>query len=273
MARYRRRGRASRLERDLPSLLLPLLGKLTRAAADQGVWKNADAGLTGEGDLDLIADRSEWEGIRILVQSWAAEVGLGPVIVCRHMPNAEFLLTVDRAKSDFLQLDVRDRLTFRGSTVFRSSDVAHLMEMDPRGFRRLRAGAEGLLKLVMSGTGPLGRPKLKTLRKERIIELMASDPSGMYGAAESVFAWVKNSVLAGADAAMRGQWNRRAMATVEAWYALKGVTEPRTVVGRFRARHVKRDCEIMLTSLRFGRRIPGDVDEWVERVASSHRGF
>ncbi|MGH2791927.1 MAG: hypothetical protein ACRDJ0_13220 [Actinomycetota bacterium] len=247
------------------------MNKLSASSADQGVWKNAEAGLTGEGDVDFIAARSEWEGIRILAQYWAGEVGLGPVIVCRHMPNAVFFLTVDKSVPDFLQLDVRDRITFRGSTVFEPSDIAHLMEMDPRGFRRLRAGAEGLVKLVISGTGPGGRPKPKTLRKENVIELLASDPTGMREAAASVFARVEDSVLDGADAAMRGQWNRRAMATVEARYALKGVTEPGTVVGRLRARRVKRDCEIMRTSLGRARKIPGDVDDWLEQVARSHR--
>lgn len=259
------------MQRDLPSLWLPLLNKLSAASADQGVWKNAEPGLTGEGDIDFVAPRSEWEGIRILVQSWAAQVGLGPVIVCRHMPNAEFFLTVDRSVPDFLQLDVRDRATFRGSTVFEPSDIAPLMEMDPRGFRRLRAGAEGLVKLVISGTAPTGRPKPRTLKKENVIELLESDPAGMHAAAASVFARVEDSVLAGANAAMRGGWNRRAMAIVEARYLLKGMTEPGTVVGRLRARRVKKDCEIMRTSLGARRRIQGDVDDWLQRVARGHR--
>jgi hypothetical protein len=259
------------MDRDLPSLWVPLLNRLSAESADQCVWKNAEAGLTGEGDVDFVAPRSEWEGIRILVQSWAGEVGLGPVIVCRHMPNAEFFLTVDRSVPDFLQLDVRDRATFRGSTVFEPSDVAPLMEMDPRGFRRLRAGAEGLVKLVISGTGPGGRAKPKTLKKEKVLELLASDPNGMRDAAASVFARVEKFVLAGADAVMQGRWNRRAMATVEASYVLKGATEPGTVVGRLRARRAKKDCEVMRTSLGGGRRIPGDVDVWLERVARSHR--
>lgn len=271
--RDRRRGEtvARTMSRDLPALWTPLLHTLSGASADQGVWKNVEAGLSGHGDVDFIAPRSEWAGVRIVVKAWAAEAGLGPVIVCSHIPDAEFFFVVDRSQRDFLQLDVRDRVTFRGSTVFRPHDVVHLMAMDARGFRSLRAGAEGLVKLVVSGTAPGGRPKPKTLRKENVIELLASDSEGVRETAASVFGRVESTALAGAEAALAGGWNRRAMATVEAFYALKGVTEPTTVVGRLRARRAKKQCPVIRTSLENCRQIRTDVDDWLNEVARTHR--
>ncbi|MGH2751224.1 MAG: hypothetical protein ACRDK3_10190 [Actinomycetota bacterium] len=259
------------MSRDLPALWTPLLQSLCGASADQGVWKNVEAGLSGRGDVDFMAPRCEWEGVRILVQSWAAQVGLGPVIVCPHVPDAAFFLVVDRSTKDFLQLDVKDRVTFRGSTVFRPHEVARLMAMDPRGFRSLRAGAEGLVKLVVSGTAPGGRPKPRTLLKENVLELLASDSEGLQETAGSVFGRVEPAALAGAEAALAGGWNRRAMATVELFYALKGVTEPATMAGRLRARRAKRQCLVMRTSLERGRRIGHDVDGWLDEVARTHR--
>jgi hypothetical protein len=259
------------MPRDLPRLWVPLLNRLTGSSQHRAVLKNVEAGLTGEGDVDFIAPRFEWEEIRILFQTWAEERGLGPVIACRHIPSALFLLAVDRSVPDFLQLDVRDRITFRGATVFESSDAAHLMEMDARGFRRLRPGAEGLFKLVVNATGPTGRPKPRTLEKENVIDLLRSDPEGMLSTASSVFARVEDSVLTGARAAMEGRWNRRAMATVEGWYMLKILRDPRTAGLRLRARRAKKECEVMRTSLGSARRIPGDVDLWLEEVARSRR--
>lgn len=257
--------------RDLPALWIPLLHRLSSSSKNQAVLKNIEAGLSGEGDVDFIAPRVEWEGIRILFESWAKEMGLGPVIACRHVPSALFLLAVDRSVPDFLQLDVRDRITFRGATVFESSDAAHLMEMDARGFRRLRPGAEGLFKLVVNATGPTGRPKPRILEKENVIDLLRSDPEGVLSAASSIFARVEESVLTGARAAIEGSWKRRAMATVEAWYVLKILGDPRTAGLRLRARRAKNECEVMRTSLGSARRIPGDVDLWLEEVARSRR--
>lgn len=257
--------------RDLPALWIPLLNRLTASSQHRAVLKNVDAGLTGGGDVDFIAPRVEWEEIRMVFQTWAEERALGPVIVCRHIPGAQFLLAVDRSVPDFLQLDMRDRITFRGSTVFEPSDAAHLMEMDARGFRRLRPGAEGLFKLVVNATGPTGRLKPKMLEKENVVDLLKSDTEGVLSAASSIFARVEDSVLTGARAAMEGSWNRRAMATVEGWYVLKVLGDPRTAAQRVRARRAKRECEVMRTSLGSGRQIPGDVDLWLEKVARSRQ--
>jgi hypothetical protein len=259
------------MQRDLPALWIPLLNRLTASSQHRAVLKNVDAGLTGRGDVDFIAPRFEWEEIRTVFETWAEDIGLGPVIVCRHIPGALFLLAVDRSEADFLQLDVRDRITFRGSTVFEPSDAAPLMETDVRGFRRLRPGAEGLFKLVVNATGPTGRPKPKMLKKENVVDLLRSDPQGMSRAASSIFARVEDSVLTGARAAMEGSWNRRAMATVEGWYVLKVLGDPRTAALRVRARRAKKECEIMRTSLGNARQIPGDVDLWLEKVARSRR--
>lgn len=258
------------MEADLSQSWLPLLRQLTTASGNQGVWKNVEAGLTGRGDVDFIAPRSEWPDIETIMRGWAAEMDLGPLIVCRHMPDTAFFVAVDRSASRFLQLDVKERATFRGATVFQAPDLLDLMEIDSRGFRRLRQGAEGLIKLVVSGTGHGGRAKPKALTKERVVELLASDAPGKEAAAASVFGHRRGLVLAGAEAALAGGWNRSAMARIEAWFAAKALTEPLTLWGRLRAKQIKGRCEVIRTSLYNSRRIAGSVDVWLEEVARNH---
>ena len=116
------------------------------------------------------------------VRAWATHVGLGPVVVCRHVPDGMFVVALD-AEREFFQLDVRSRATYRGATVFRAHDLVPMTEMDPRGFRTLRPGAEGLLKLVLKGVDRAGRPRPQNLRKECVLELMGRDAAGVRQAA------------------------------------------------------------------------------------------
>jgi hypothetical protein len=260
------------VERDSAALLLPLLRDLCDLSAANAVWKNADAGLDGTGDVDFAAPRSVWPAIEDVFRSWAAEGGMGPVVACGHMPDTLFLIAVDRSRSDFVQLDVRSRMTFRGSTVFLPDDLESCSELDARGFRRLRPGAEGLLKLVVSGIAPGGRPKDRALVKEGVVELLSRDPHGMVAGA-ALCGPVREAARSGAEALSEGGWNRRAMATVEAWFVVKGLTEPLTAWGRARAKRAKARCELIQTSIRSSRRIPGNLNEWLARVELDHTAF
>ena len=125
--------------------LLPLFRRLTTLSPASIAWKNADPALAGVGDVDWVAPSETWDAIVSEVRAWATQVGLGPVVVCRHIPDGMFVLALD-AEREFFQLDVRSRATYRGATVFRAHDLVPMAEMDPRGFRTLRPGAEGLLK-------------------------------------------------------------------------------------------------------------------------------
>lgn len=257
------------VERDSAALLLPLIRNLCDLSPDHAVWKNADAGLDGTGDIDFVAPRSTWPAVEGAFRSWARDETMGPVIACRHMPDTIFLIAVDRVRTDFVQLDVRSRMTFRGSTVFVAEDLRSCFELDDRGFRRLRAGAEGLLKLVVSGIAPGGRSKDRSLAKEGVVELLSRDPRGLEAAA-ALFGPVGAAARSGAEALTEGRWNRRAMAAVEAWFVVKGLTEPLTALGRARAKRAKAGCELIQTSIRSSRRIPGDLDEWLARVEQDH---
>ena len=255
--------------RDFEALWTPLLRQLSDLSADHAVWKNLEAGLTGGGDVDFVAPRASWPVLEKVFLAWTLEQGIGPTIVCRHMPDTMFLLAVDRSEHDFLQLDVRSRLTFRGSTIFVPGDIPEAFQLDNEGLRSLRPGAEGLLKLVISGTGPGGRQKRKTLDKEKVAELMSSDPEGISYAA-TLCGPAGRAAVSGASAVVIGEWSRIFMVSVEAWFLAKGLGEPATVWRRVKARRAKKSCEVIQTSIAESRRIPGDVDEWLLRAERDH---
>lgn len=259
-------------ERDSATMLLPLLQELCGLSPDSAVWKNADSGLSGAGDVDFVTPQRAWTAVEAVFRSWARGCGLRPVIACRHMPDTIFLIAVDRARNDFIQLDVRSRMTFHGSTVFVPSDLGSCFELDERGFRRLRPGAEGLLKLVISGIAPAGRPRERAIAKEDVVHLLSRDPQGVIAGA-ALCAPVGKAAQSGAQALVEGGWNRRAMATVEAWFVVKGFTDPRIAWRRVRAKRAKARCELIQTSIKSSRRISGNVDDWLTRVEQDHADF
>ena len=259
-------------ERDSATLLLPLLQELSELSPDSAVWKNADSGLSGAGDVDFVTPQRAWPAVESIFRFWARDRDLGPVIACRHMPDTMFLIAVDRARNEFIQLDVRSRMTFHGSTVFVPSDLKECFQLDERGFRRLRPGAEGLLKLVISGIAPAGRPRQRAIVKEDVVQLLSGDSRGVIAGA-ALCAPVGKAARSGAQALVEGGWNRRAMATVEAWFVVKAFTEPRTALRRIRAKRAKARCELIQTSIKSSRRIPGNVNDWVTRAEKDHAAF
>jgi hypothetical protein len=218
-------------------LWLPLLRELSDAAPEWAVWKNADDALNGAGDVDCMAPRRHWDD--------------------------------DPSDGPWLQLDVRSVATLRGAPVCDAEDVAGLAIADERGFRRLAPGAEGALKLVISGIAPGGRPNLRGLRKERVGELLRADPSGVRRAAR-LFGPAEGALLAGAEAAAAGSWNRRAMALVEGSVMLRVLRRPTSPMAQLGMRRAKRRCPVLVTGIRHGRTIPGARAEWLRTVAETH---
>jgi hypothetical protein len=254
---------------DLSDVWLPLLRRLTSRLPLWGLWKNADAALSGSGDIDTTAPTSDWDAITEEVVRWAREHDLGPVAQCRHVYGVLFILVMDRKNRTFFELDVNDRKYFRGWTMFRPSGLAPFMEIDERGFRRVTRGMEGVILLVQNGLRWGGRPNPAGMRKRRIPELLADDPDGVRRAA-ALFGGARPALAAAAEAVARGRWNRTAMLAVEAWAVLHALAAPGIVFGRVRSRPIKRRCPLLRTIFIDDRRFPEDAEEWLRQVSRTH---
>ncbi len=254
------------------AMWLPLLRRLTDRFATWAVWKNVDSALAGVGDVDSLADRACWPAVEDEFRGWAAAHGLNHVIVCRHIPQGPHLLAFGPGTRHLLQLDLKDRATFRGSTLVDVRRLLEACEIDARGFRRVRPGAEGVIKLVSNGLLPGGRASPEGLRAKHVAGLLAADPEGVRQAARW-FGPVAPALRALADAVAAGGWDRRAALAVEGWALLRGVMEPRTLAGRawFKYR-VRARCPVIQTIRRDHRRIPDDVEGWLAAVRATHPG-
>jgi hypothetical protein len=236
------------------------------------VWKNVDSALTAVGDVDSLADKADWPAIEDEFRGWAAAHGLTHVVVCPHVPQGPHFLAFGPGTRHFLQLDVKERATFRGSTLVDVPRLLAASEMDPRGFRRVRPGAEGVIKLVSNGLLPGGRPSEDGLRRKRVAELLRADSEGVAQAA-AWFGPAAGPVRALAAAVADGGWDRRAALLVEAWALLRGALEPRTMASRTVFKyHGRARCPVIRTIRRDHRRIPDDRDAWLAEVRRTHPG-
>jgi hypothetical protein len=254
---------------DRSSLWLPLLRQLTEACPDWVVWKNVESALFGIGDIDAAAPSMNWEVIEQTFRRWAAEHDLEPVVVCHHIPGGLNLISIPQGLPTFLEMGVKDRRIFRGSTLFVAGDLRPLMQMDPRGFRRIRPGAEGLLKLLLNGTRRGGGPNWEGIREKHVLELMREDPEGMRMAAR-LLGPAERALVAGAERAMNGGWNRAAMFMVDGWALLRGLKSPGVLVRRFQFRLRGKECPVVSAILTAHRRIPVDRESWLREVGLSH---
>lgn len=250
---------------DRAALLRQVAGPGERA----GVWKNADAGLAGEGDIDLAVPRSEWPRVTELFRKWAGSQGLGPVVVCRHVPGSLVVVALDPSGGPFAQLDMRGTARLRGAPAFAAEALDPHMVMDPRGFRRLRPGVEGLLKLALVGFGRGGAPRPEKIRREQIRELLAADPEGAREGATTLGIAV-GPLRRAAVAAASGGWDRRALLLVEARAALSGLYHPRGLLDRARERQAKHRCPVLRAGILYARRVPGDPEAWLGQVRRDH---
>jgi hypothetical protein len=133
----------------------------------------------------------------------------------------------------------------------------------------LRAGAEGLLKLVLNGSKWFGRPDLEGLKSKRVRELLASDPEGV-AVASRVFGRADTAARDLADAVIDGAWDRRAMVTIEANALAKGLRSPGVMARRARFRlTAARGCPVVY-AIGHGRVITEPREAWLAEVAATH---
>jgi hypothetical protein len=256
-------GRAGRVD------WLPLLRRITEACPEWLSWKNVESALTGVGDVDAVAPGDSWDRITLEFRRWAVEYGLGPVIECPHAPFLRHLVALSPVRPEFYELDLNRRKIFLGSTLFLPADLLPLTIADERGFRRLRPGAEGLLKLIQNGAYHDGRPNTAALQAKGIRELLSQDPEGVRACAW-LFGRARGAVLRASDALLSGTWARRAVLMVNAWSLLRAVAEPDGVMARIRFRINRRTCPVLRAVFAGRRRTPPDRERWLADVAMTH---
>jgi len=261
---------SERAGRDRGALWLELLRRLTESAPGWGVWKNVESALTGLGDLDTSAPPGDWDAIEREFSAWAERNRLGGVAACRCVPRTVNLIAVPAEEPTFLQLEVKGQVTFRGSTLFDAEDLIPLMQLDPRGFRILRPGAQGLFKFMTNGTLRGGRPNREAIVSKRVLELLREDPEGVRAAARLIGPG-RRAALRGVEAALGGGWDRVAMLRLEALGFARAFTEPRTLGQRVWFRLVnKRSCPVLKLVYRAHRTTPADPEGWLTEVARTH---
>jgi hypothetical protein len=254
---------------DRAALWVPLLRRLTEGSSLWAVRGNVEGGLGGEGDIDLVAPKEDWPVIEDHFRRWADEHGIGPVVSCRHVFEGLILIAVGAPGSVFFELEVRAARYFRGGTLFEASDLAPMTVINAHGFREVRPGAEGLLRLVLNGLGRAGRPWPRKLEAKQVPELVAGDPEGVRAAAR-LFGPARAAVTRAAYRVAGGGWDRRSMVVVEAWALLRAVTSPRLLLARTRWRATGRPCVVQDAITNHGRHIPGDPERWLEAAAQDH---
>ena len=191
-----------------------LLVALTVARPDWLAWKGVGSALTGDGDVDSAAPAEAWPIVVDTFVDWAAGEGFAPVIVCPHAPGLLHIVTLAPGDEVLYELDVNRRKVFLGATLFRPADLLPLALMDAGGYRRLRPGAEGLLKLVQNGMARGGRVRWEGIARKGIRELLVADPDGVRAAAR-FFGLAAPAAVRGARAVADGRWDRGAMLALE----------------------------------------------------------
>lgn len=258
-------------EPDREELWLSLMRRVTDLFPEWAIWKNAESALHGHGDIDSFAPPSDWPAIESVFLDWVREHGLGPAIVCRHVPQGPHFVTLDERSAYLMQFDVKIRATFRGCTLMDVDDLKGLSEMDERGFRRIRPGGEAIIKLLCNGMHAGGAQNPKGLSDKRVVELLRQDPAGVDLALRLVGRAAPRLKRA-VSALLEGEWDQPSMRAVERWAKLKALTEPGVAASRiwFNAVPLKR-CPVLEVIRRHDRRVPDDRAAWLKKVARGHR--
>lgn len=255
---------------DRTELWSSLLLRLTNEFPGWAAWKNVDSAMAGKGDVDSLAPPSDWAGIRAIFESWAAERHYAPIVVCRHVPQGPHFVTFEPGSAYIVQLDVKERATFRGSTLIDAWTLQRLAEIDAGGYRRVRRGADGVIRLCSNAVGTGGRLNASALMVKRIPELLRSDPEGVEAIAD-LFGPARPALLAGVRAVLAGGWNRRAMLQVEAWALARSVAEPKVMLSRlWFGRVTLKRCPVLRIIRQHDRRVPPDLEAWLDEVRLSH---
>ena len=264
-------GDAAHPPHDRTGLWLPLLRRLTREVPGWILWKNAESALTGTGDIDAAAPMADWPAIERIFAAWAREQGLGAVIVCRHIPGGLNLVALPARGEHLLEMGVKSTRVWRGVRLFGYGDLAESRALDPRGFRRIRPGAEGLYKLLLNGVRRGGAPDEAGLAAKHVRALLRADPAGARLAARRFGRW-RGAAVRLAEAAAGGGWDRAAALALEGWAIVEGARHPSVPLARARFRWWgKERCPLVATLLGAHRRLPPDREAWLREVARTHR--
>jgi hypothetical protein len=241
---------------------LPLLRRLTDATRTWAVWKSPESALDGEGDIDSVASEPEWPTVIREFEVWARAQGVGPVIRCTHFPGLLILVAcAGERPTRLLQLDVYSRRVFRGATLVTAGDVVRFAQLDTRGFRRLRPGAEALLLLLTRVSRGGGAPPARV----DLLELLRSDRAGAFGLAKLI-----RFPTAGLRALEAGDWDRWAVLAFELRTVSRLLVRPAELRACLALDYRRlRGCSLV-ESLQQGRRVDGDRREWLSRIALSH---
>jgi hypothetical protein len=251
-----------------PPPWVPLLRRLTDISPLWGVWKNADAAISGQGDIDSASPSEDRALILGEFRVWADGHGYEPIFVCRHLPGSVVSVAL-RGERELIELQLCERATYRGCTLFAAKDLASLMSVDRRGFRRLREGSEALLLLFYNGVRWGGRPAVEAIERKGLADMMRRDLEGME-AATSLFGSQRAAALRLGRAVLDGQWDRRAALAVETWALARGPREPHLWLSRATYRLRGRRYCPLLPVLRSGRHISGHVGRWLEQAEQAH---
>lgn len=255
---------------DLLALWLPLLRDLTTRFPSWAVWKNPESAFSGPGDIDSLAPPEQWHAIESAFKEWASTNRLRPIIVCRHVPQGPHFVTFHPDWPHMLILDVKELSTWRGSTLIDFRDLPEVSDISREGFRRMRPGAEGVVKLLLNGVLPGGRPNHQGLDAKRVRELLTDDPEGT---ARTIgrMGRLAGPLARGVEAYLDGGWDRRSMLAVEVGFGLRALTEPRVAASRliFKYRLIKQ-CDVLQSVRKHARSVPDQPDEWLRRVALNH---
>jgi hypothetical protein len=234
------------------------------------VWKNVDSALYGLGDIDSAAPPPDWPALEAGFWDWVEEFDLLPAVRCHHIPGGRNLIAIPGREERFLEVSIKESKSWRGARLFTLAQLLPLAELDDRGFRRLRPGAEGLFKLALNGCRWGGRPNAGGLVDKRVAELLRADPEGLVRAAE-IFGRAAPAARAAAEAVSEGGWDGPAMRRVEAHALGQAVREPVTAARRGWFRIAGRSCPVV-RAMGDGRRVPADRASWLTAVDRSHPG-
>jgi hypothetical protein len=249
---------------------IDLLRASTDAAPTWLVYKNVESALTGTGDIDAVASSHDFAVLSAVVLSWAERFQLWPVFMCNHFPAGPNFVAVPPGELALWEFSVKERKVYRGGPLLSAAELLPMAQLDDRGFRRLRPGAEGVLKLLTNGTRWGGRQDAEGLMTKDIRKLLAGDPAGVAEAA-SMYGTAQPAVRRLASAVIAGQWDPGAALLIEGRQLLIAASRPRQTGRRLWYRSVgERRCPLIEIVHHHGRRIPPDRERWLRYVSETH---
>lgn len=246
--------------------LLELFRSMTERFDSWAVWKNADSALRGEGDTDSSGPRTLTSPVFEEFGRWARSNGARATILCSHTPGLSIMVGVFPDRTELVQFDLWHESHLRGTQLFDWEQLVPLMELDPRGFRRLRPGAEGLLLLLFNGTKIGGRRNDEAIERKNIRTLLAGDPDGVALAVETLRLPRQTQEAAAAVSTLN--WNRKSMIQMEGVLLGRAIVNPTLLFARLRFRARSR-CPVT-TALGQQRRAPASVTPWMREMERGH---